>query len=159
MIPAGSASGREDRGRPSRGGSGGGSRGGISLVSGFPDLCSPWTGTGGRPRLMARRPSYAGSVFIGPSWHAKPPPRCREGGCGRRWTRSGTESTQSGAPLPGNPQAGTTDTIFGALTMTLRGSLPPRRSWIAGRARALAWRSSAEMSGLTSSLPRTFPLT
>ena len=49
--------------------------------------------------------------------------------------------------------AGTMDTIFGALTMTLRGSLPPRRSATASN--AIFSRFFGSMSGETSSLART----
>ena len=52
--------------------------------------------------------------------------------------------------------AGTMDTIFGALTMTLRGSLPPRRSATASN--AIFSSSLGSMSGETSSLARTLPL-
>lgn len=54
-------------------------------------------------------------------------------------------------------RAGTIETIFGALTMIFRGSLPPRRDATASRAMALS--SAGSMSGLTSSFARTLPAT
>ena len=59
-------------------------------------------------------------------------------------------------PVPSDYSAGTIDTIFGALTITLRGALPPRRSATASSAKCSS--SAGSMSGLTSSLARTLPL-
>ena len=76
---------------------------------------------------------------------------------GKAHTRLDTLSAAvSSESFPKYHSAGTMYTIFGALTMTLRGSLPPRRSATASN--AIFSSSFGSMSGETSSLARTLPL-